>query len=221
MTSLSQWMKPDYAGGAMSKHKSKNIVWHQSRVRREDRERLRGHRGATLWLTGLSGSGKSTIATRVEQLLCERGCVAYMLDGDNIRHGLSRDLGFTPRDRSENIRRIGEVSKLFTDAGVLVLCAFISPYRADRQLVRDLMRAGDFIEVYVEASVDVCEQRDPKGLYKRARAGKISEFTGITAPYEAPEHPELTLDTTCDDAEACAWKVLGFLEEKGYIPAAR
>jgi adenylylsulfate kinase len=200
--------------------KSGNITWHASGVSRAERERVRGHRGATLWLTGLSGSGKSTIAARVEQLLLERGCATYSLDGDNIRHGLSRDLGFSPDDRRENIRRTGEVAKLFTDAGVLVLCAFISPYRTDREALRDLMPKGDFVEIYVKASLAACEQRDPKGLYKKARAGGIADMTGISAPYEAPEHPELVVDTEAGDLEQSARAVLGFLEKTGYIGRA-
>lgn len=202
----------------MQEPKSGNITWHTGAVSREERERKRGHRGATLWLTGLSGSGKSTLATELEQRLLDRGVAAYVLDGDNVRYGLNSDLGFSPDDRRENIRRIGEVAKLFTDAGVVVLCAFISPYRADRDRIRSGMSAGDFIEVHVKASLATCEQRDPKGLYKKARAGGIADMTGIGSPYEAPEHAELTVDTEAESLAENAARVLGFLEEKGYIP---
>jgi adenylyl-sulfate kinase len=202
--------------------KSGNITWHLAGVSREERERKRGHRGVTLWLTGLSGSGKSTLAARVEQRLLERGCATYTLDGDNIRHGLSRDLGFSPADRRENIRRTGEVAKLFTDAGVIVLCAFISPYRQDRQSLRDNLPKGDFVEVYVKASLEACERRDPKGLYEKARAGGIADMTGISAPYEPPEQPELVVDTETGDVEQSSGVVLGFLEKTGYIrPTSR
>ena len=197
--------------------KATNITWHVGEVSREDRAAARGHRGATLWFTGLSGSGKSTLSHRVEKKLADRGAVTYVLDGDNVRHGLNGDLGFAPEDRKENIRRIGEVAKLFTDAGILVLTAFISPYRADRAAVRERMGAGDFVEVYVSTPLEVCEQRDPKGLYKKARAGEITGFTGIGAPYEAPESPELDVDTAEADLDACADKVIAYLEQAGYL----
>src|SRR5512143_3121494 len=177
----------------MTEQKATNIVWHQGNVTRADREKINGHKACTVWLTGLSGSGKSTIAVDLEKRLWERGVKTYILDGDNIRHGLNKNLGFSPEDRTENIRRIGEVAKLFTDAGMVVLTAFISPYRADRDQVRALMKAGDFVEVHVDCPVEVCEQRDVKGLYKKARAGEIKEFTGISAPYEAPANAELTI----------------------------
>jgi len=157
--------------------KSKNIFWHEGDITKEDRERLNGHRGVCLWFTGLSGSGKSSIAQEVQNLLYEQGVHTYVLDGDNIRHGLNSDLGFSPEDRNENIRRIGEVSKLFVDAGLVVMTAFISPYRKDRDRVRQIMDDGDFVEIYVEADLETCEKRDPKGLYKKARAGEIKEFT--------------------------------------------
>ena len=163
----------------MAEQKSDNISWHASQVERRDREALVGQRGVTIWLTGLSGSGKSTIAVAAERALVSRGHLAFVLDGDNIRHGLNKNLGFSPEDRSENIRRIGEVSKLFTEAGVIVFSSFISPYRSDRDAARALMEPGDFVEVYVDASLDTCEERDVKGLYKKARAGEIPEFTGI------------------------------------------
>jgi len=197
--------------------KSQNITWHPGDVTREDRERMFGHRGTTLWFTGLSGSGKSTVARKVEWLLAERGLHVYTLDGDNIRYGLCKDLGFSPADRTENIRRIGEVCKLFTDAGTLTLAAFVSPYRADRDAVRSLLAPGDFCEVYVAADLAVCESRDPKGLYKKARAGAIGEFTGISAPYEEPEHPELTLHTDQENVEASAARVVRYLEERGIV----
>jgi adenylylsulfate kinase len=204
----------------MAEQKATNIVWHQGAVTRDDREQLNGHRGCTVWLTGLSGSGKSTIAVDLEKRLLERGVRTYILDGDNIRHGLNKNLGFSPEDRTENIRRIGEVAKLFTDAGLVTLTAFISPYRADRDQVRAIMRPGDFVEVFVECPVEVCEQRDVKGLYKKARAGEIKEFTGVSAPYEAPEAPELTIDTAGQSVEASACQILAHLERQGIIPAS-
>jgi adenylylsulfate kinase len=197
--------------------KSQNIYWNVSDVQRGDRERSHGHRGVTVWLTGLSGSGKSTLARLLEAALFERKCHAFVLDGDNIRHGLNRDLGFSPEDRAENIRRIGEVSKLFTDFGAIVVTAFISPYRADRDLVRGLMAEGDFIEAWVDCALDVCEQRDPKGLYKKARRGEVKEFTGISAPYESPASPELVLRTDRYTPEECIAQLLGYLEANGYL----
>jgi adenylylsulfate kinase len=197
--------------------KSTNITWHEGQVERKDRERLLGQRGVTLWLTGLSGSGKSTVAVAAEHALLQRGHLAYVLDGDNVRHGLNKNLGFSPEDRTENIRRVAEVSKLFTEAGVIVLTSFISPYRADRDAARALFRAGDFVEVYVSTSLDTCEARDPKGLYKKARAGQIPEFTGISAPYEAPERPELVLDTGALAVEESVGVLLRYLEGKGYL----
>jgi adenylylsulfate kinase len=202
----------------VKEQRSTNITWHAGHVTREDREKLLRQRGATIWLTGLSGSGKSTIAVAAEKALLERGHLAYVLDGDNIRHGLNKNLGFSPEDRTENIRRIGEVAKLMTDAGILVLTSFISPYRADRDRVRALFQPGDFIEVYVAATLETCESRDVKGLYQKARAGEIPEFTGISAPYEAPERPELVLDTNARTAEESVVQLLGHLDEKGYVP---
>jgi adenylylsulfate kinase len=202
----------------MAEPKAQNLTWHDGHLSRSDRERIHGHRGVTLWFTGLSGSGKSTVARRVELLLAGKGHHVYTLDGDNVRYGLCSDLGFSPEDRTENIRRIGEVCKLFTDAGTLTLAAFVSPYRVDRERVRSILADDDFVEVYVAADLSVCESRDPKGLYKRARAGEIAEFTGITAPYEAPEHPELTLRTDLDDVDTCAQKVVSFLIERGLVP---
>ncbi|MEO0325775.1 MAG: adenylyl-sulfate kinase [Myxococcota bacterium] len=199
--------------------KAENLTWHGGEVSRADRERAHGHRGATLWLTGLSGSGKSTLATRLDAKLHARGCVTYVLDGDNVRHGLNRDLGFAPDERKENIRRIGEVARLFTDAGVIVLTAFISPYREDRAQARALLPAGDFVEVHVDADLDTCESRDPKGLYKKARAGEIQGFTGIDAPYEAPDAPELRIDTAAQTPDACADQVITWLEANGVLTA--
>ena len=202
----------------MAEQKATNIVWHQGAVNRDDREKLNGHKGATVLLTGLSGSGKSTIAVDLEKRLAERGVRTYILDGDNIRHGLNKNLGFSPEDRTENIRRIGEVAKLFTDAGVVAITAFISPYRADRDQVRGLMKPGDFIEILVDCPVDVCEQRDVKGLYKKARAGEIKEFTGISAPYEAPANPELTLASHELSVDAAVAKVVDYLASKSVVP---
>ena len=198
--------------------KGSNLTWHRGEVGREDRARVHGHKGATLWLTGLSGSGKSTLAHRLERRLLERGVFTYVLDGDNIRHGLNRDLGFSPEDRNENIRRIGEVAKLFTDAAVVAITAFISPYRADRDRVRALMAPGDFIEIFVDCPLDVCEQRDPKGLYRKARAGDIPEFTGISAPYEPPLNPELTLRTDRESEAESLQKILAYLEDREIVP---
>jgi len=203
----------------VSERRSTHITWHEGHVTREEREALLGQKGVTVWLTGLSGSGKSTIAAAAEQVLLRQGRLAYVLDGDNVRHGLNKNLGFSPEDRTENIRRIGEVAKLFTDAGVVVLTSFISPYRQDRDAVRALLREGDFVEVYVAASVEACEGRDPKGLYRKARAGEIPEFTGISAPYEAPERPELVLDTEKQTVEESVARLVGYLDEKGYLSA--
>ncbi len=201
--------------------KSTNITWHAGHITRADRERAAGQRGVTVWLTGLSGSGKSTIAVAAEQALVRRGRIAYVLDGDNIRHGLNKNLGFSPEDRSENIRRIGEVAKLFTDVGVIVFTAFISPYRADRDSVRALLAPRDFVEAYVAASVETCEKRDVKGLYEKARAGKIPEFTGISAPYEAPLTPELVLDTNRQTVEESVAELVQYLEKGGYLAAPK
>ena len=196
--------------------KSTNVTWHLGEVDREKREALNGHKGAVLWFTGLSGSGKSTLANRVEAILHERGCHTYILDGDNIRHGLNSNLGFSDEDRQESIRRIGEVSRLFSDAGILTLTAFISPFRSDRATVRELI--GDrFVEIHVQASVEVCESRDPKGLYKKARAGEIAEFTGISSPYEAPENPEVVVDTGELSLEDSAAKVIDYLTTSGMV----
>jgi len=201
----------------VAESKSTNITWHESHVTREERERLLGQRGVTVWLTGLSGSGKSTIAVAAERELVRRGRLAYVLDGDNIRHGLNKNLGFSPADRTENIRRIGEVAKLFADAGVIAMTSFISPYRSDRDAVRALSGPGDFVEVHVAASVETCESRDVKGLYQKARKGEIPEFTGISAPYEAPESPELVLDTNRQSVEESVAGLVAYLEKNGYL----
>ncbi len=201
----------------MTDQRATNITWHQQNVTRQDREKLLGQKGVTVWLTGLSGSGKSTVAVAAEEVLVSRGRLAYVLDGDNVRHGLNKNLGFSPDDRTENIRRIGEVAKLFTDCGIIVFTSFISPYRADRDLVRSIHAPGRFVEAYVAASVETCESRDVKGLYKKARAGEIPEFTGISAPYEAPERAELQLDTNRQSVEESVGQLVSFLEEKGYL----
>ncbi|WP_202080116.1 adenylyl-sulfate kinase [Caldalkalibacillus salinus] len=179
----------------MSTTLTSQVYWHQSQVNQQNRANLNGHRGCTIWLTGLSGSGKSTIANALDQRLYEMGTHNYVLDGDNVRHGLNKDLGFSEADRRENIRRIGEVSKLMVDAGLIVMTAFISPYQSDRQLVRQLLDEEAFIEVYVQCPLSECEKRDPKGLYRKARKGEIQQFTGISAPYEAPVNPEIVIET--------------------------
>ncbi len=202
----------------MTEIKATNVVWHAGAVTKEDRERVMGHKACTLWMTGLPASGKSTIAVALEKALWDREIHAYVLDGDNVRHGLNKDLGFSPEERTENIRRIGEVAKLFTQAGVINTTAFISPYRSDRDRVREMMDAGDFIEVFVSCSVEECERRDPKGHYKLARSGKIPEFTGISAPYEAPDKPEITVHTDKQSMDECLGTILAYLEANDYIP---
>ncbi len=197
--------------------KSPNVIWHPRLVNRGDRERLNKHRSGVIWFTGLPASGKSTIAHFLEKELFDRGIRAYVLDGDNIRHGLCGDLGFSREDRRENLRRIAEVCRLMVDAGLLVLAAFVSPYREDRRYVREKVGDGAFFEVYVKCSPETCEKRDPKGLYRKAREGKIQGFTGVNAPYEEPENPDLILDTEEDDLETCVQKVLRMLSEKGFI----
>jgi adenylyl-sulfate kinase len=204
----------------MSGPKADNLTWHIGEVDKEARTAAHGHRGAVLWFTGLSGSGKSTIGHRVERMLIERGAFAYVLDGDNVRHGLNSDLGFTAEERVENIRRIGEVAKLFADAGALVLSAFISPYRKDRDRIRGLMPEGEFIEVFVDTPLEICEARDPKGLYKKARAGEIANFTGLDAPYEAPQRPEVHLETATLSIDEAAEQVIRYLEQKNILGAS-
>ena len=201
----------------MTQQKATNIKWHHGKITKEDRIKLMKQKGVTIWLTGLSGSGKSTIAAELEHALLENGHQAYILDGDNIRHGLNKNLGFSPEDRSENIRRIGEVAKLFTDANIITITAFISPYRQDRENARKLQKNGEFIEVYVKCPLEVCEQRDTKGLYKKARAGEVKEFTGISAPYEEPLNHEITIDTSKMPVEESTRAILKYLEEKGYV----
>ncbi|MGH6959513.1 MAG: adenylyl-sulfate kinase [Dongiaceae bacterium] len=203
----------------MSKQVATNITWHEGHVERPQRAALLRQHGATIWLTGLPASGKSTIAFTVEHALVERGHLAYVLDGDNIRHGLNKNLGFSPQDRAENIRRIGEVARLFADAGVLTLTSFISPYRLDRDNVRKIHAdAGlPFIEVHVRAPIDVCEQRDPKGLYAKARAGQLPEFTGVSAPYEEPLRPELVLDTAELTPQQAAARIIEYLEANALL----
>jgi adenylylsulfate kinase len=208
----------------MTEIKATNITWHEGHVGREDREKMLEQKGATIWFTGLSGSGKSTIAYTVEHALIQRGHLAYVLDGDNIRHGLNKNLGFTAADREENIRRIGEVAKLFADTGVITLTSFISPYRKDRDQVRKIHAdAGlSFVEILVDVPIDECEKRDPKGLYKKARealaAGKGMGFTGVDDPYEAPASPELTIQNAKCTPQEAAVQVLSYLEEKGILP---
>jgi adenylylsulfate kinase len=197
--------------------KSSNVVWHRAAIDRAMRERQNGHKSAILWFTGLSGSGKSTLAHAVEERLHAAGCRTYVLDGDNIRHGLCGDLGFSDADRVENIRRIGEVARLFTEAGVIALTAFISPFRSDRERVRSLVAPGDFIEIYCRASLEVCEERDVKGLYKKARAGEIKAFTGISSPYEEPLSPELVAQTDSTGLDECADQVIALLRAKGVL----
>ncbi len=201
----------------MTEQKATNITWHHHRITTEERERLSGHKGAVVWFTGLSGSGKSTIANLVDELLFLRGCRSYVLDGDNIRHGLNKNLGFSKEDRAENIRRISEVAKLFAQAGVIAITCFISPYRADRDAARALLPPGRFIEVYVECPLEICEQRDPKGLYKKARAGEIKGFTGIDDPYEPPLNPELVLNSASTPAEELARRVVQYLDQQGLL----
>jgi adenylylsulfate kinase len=196
---------------------STNTVWHHATVTRSLRETQNGHRGAIIWFTGLSGSGKSTLAHAVEEALHQRGCRTFVLDGDNVRHGLCGDLSFSSEDRVENIRRIGEVAKLFMEAGVIVLTAFISPFRADRQRVRSMVEQGDFLEVYCDTPIEVCEVRDVKGFYKKARAGQIAEFTGISSPYEAPESAEMTIKTGTEDLDACVQQIIDAITHQGII----
>jgi adenylylsulfate kinase len=205
----------------MTQQKATNITWHEGAVTRAEREKALGQRGATLWMTGLSASGKSTIAVAVEQVLLQRGRLAYRLDGDNVRHGLNKNLGFSAQDRAENIRRIGEVAKLFSDAGILTLTSFISPYKADRDGVRRLHAEAKlpFLEVYVDAPLEVAEMRDPKGLYKKARAGELKGFTGIDDPYEAPDKPELHLRTDRLSVEESVRAILDLLELRGLLRA--
>ncbi|QLE86071.1 adenylyl-sulfate kinase [Shewanella sp. Scap07] len=197
--------------------KSSDVMWHKADVSSTDRQELNKQKPAVLWYTGLSGSGKSTVANAVDRKLFERGCHTYVLDGDNVRHGLNGDLGFSDKDRVENIRRIGEVAKLFVDAGLIVSTAFISPFRADREMVRELLEVSQFIEVFIDTPIEVCESRDPKGLYKKARAGEIKHFTGIDSAYEAPQNADIHVRTDDQSIEACADQVVDLLLSKHYI----
>ena len=199
---------------------STNVVWHHATVTRERREAQNGHKSCVLWFTGLSGAGKSTLAHAVEEQLHQLGCRTFVLDGDNVRHGLSSNLGFSGDDRRENIRRIGEAAKLMMEAGVIAMTAFISPFRADREAVRNLMPHGDFFEVYCKAALETCEARDVKGLYKKARAGEIKNYTGIDSPYEAPEKPELVVDPDALSIEQSVNEVLKLLQVRGKLPEA-
>ncbi|MEB6342926.1 adenylyl-sulfate kinase [Mammaliicoccus sciuri] len=196
---------------------STNITWHDSEVTKAQRQERNGHKSVVIWFTGLSGSGKSTISVALEKALFEQNITSYRLDGDNIRHGLNQNLGFSPEDRKENIRRIGEVGKLMVDAGVVTMTAFISPYEEDRNTVRDILEDGEFIEVFTKCSIDECESRDPKGLYKQARSGEIKEFTGINAPYEEPSNPEIVIDTENESVEESVEKIVAYLKENQYL----
>lgn len=196
---------------------SNNITWHDSEVTKEERQKRNGHKSAVIWFTGLSGSGKSTVSVALEKALFNEGKQTYRLDGDNVRHGLNKNLGFSPEDRTENIRRIGEVAKLMVDAGSITVTVFISPYKQDRDNVRAILEDGEFIEVYTKCSVEECENRDPKGLYKKARSGEIPEFTGISAPYEAPDHPEIILDTEHESIDQSVDRVIQYLKQHQYI----
>jgi len=200
--------------------RSPNVLWHHATVTRSDREQVNGHKSVMLWFTGLSGSGKSTVAHAVEDVLFKQGCRTYVLDGDNVRHGLNGNLGFSVEDRAENLRRVGEVGKLFVEAGVIAMAAFISPFRSERRKVRGLYPHGDFLEIYVSCPVEVCEERDVKGLYKKARAGEIKNFTGVNDPYEPPLKPEIVLKTAELRPEACVAQLLGYLRQHGILKEA-
>ncbi len=201
----------------MAEQKATNVVWHEHLVKREDREKLLNQKGTLLWFTGLSASGKSTIANEVASRLFKSGKLTYVLDGDNVRHGLNKNLGFSPEDREENIRRISEVGNLFVDSGVITTTAFISPYRKDRDYAREILGEGRFIEIFVKASIDTCEARDPKGLYKKAKSGEIKEFTGISAPYEEPLNAEIVLDADTQTIEEEVETVINYLKENKVI----
>lgn len=196
---------------------STNTVWHHATITREHRETQNNHKSVILWFTGLSGAGKSTLAHTVEDTLHKMGCRTFVLDGDNVRHGLCGDLGFSEEDRKENIRRIGNVAKLFLEAGVIILTAFISPFKSDRTLVRNMVHTGEFLEIYCNADVAVCEQRDVKGLYQKARRGEIKEFTGVSSPYEAPSNPELIVNTGKDSLQTCADQIIQLLQSRAII----
>lgn len=199
--------------------KSSNVTWQQALVTRDDRQHLNRHQGLVVWFTGLSGSGKSTLAHAIEEELHQLGCRTFVLDGDNVRHGLCGDLGFSENDRKENIRRIGEMANLFTEAGVITLTAFISPYRADRHRVRQLLAPEDFVEVYCRCALEVCEARDVKGMYRKARLGEITDFTGISSPYEEPDKPELVIETGRLPLDECVAQVINYLLARGALPS--
>lgn len=205
----------------MAEQKASNLTWHETTVTKQDRETLLNQKGCVVWFTGLSGSGKSTLANAVAHQLHERNHHTYVLDGDNVRHGLNKNLGFSPEDREENIRRVGEVAKLFVDAGTIVMTAFISPYREDRDQARELIEENRFVEVFVECPLNICEERDPKGLYKKARTGEIKEFTGISAPYEEPNKPEVVVNTSELSVIESALSVTLFLEKAGLVPTVK
>lgn len=198
-------------------HESTNIVWHNSEVSKQDRQKQNKHKSTVLWFTGLSGSGKSTVSVELEKKLHALAVHTYRLDGDNVRHGLNNNLAFSPEDRTENIRRVGEVAKLMVDAGLITLTAFISPYKQDRDKVRELLEEDEFIEIYMKASVETCEKRDPKGLYKKARAGEIKGFTGIDGPYQEPDHAELTIETDKQTVEEAVDSIITYLKENCYL----
>ncbi len=204
-----------------SKIVSTNVVWHHATVTRQRREQQNNHRGTILWFTGYSGAGKSTLAHAVEEQLHQHGCRTFVLDGDNVRHGLCGDLNFSHEHRIENIRRVGEVAKLMMEAGIIVLTAFISPYRKDRRLVRGMVQHGDFIEIFCDSTIEICEKRDVKGMYKKARAGQVKDFTGISAPYETPENAELTVNTGATALEECVRQVIGEINQRGIIASGK
>lgn len=210
-------MNNPYIEKEVNTEKSSDVIWHQASVSHQDHCRLNGHKAAILWFTGLSGSGKSTLANAVDLMLFQHHAKTYVLDGDNVRHGLNGDLGFSDKDRIENIRRVGEVAKLFVDAGILISTAFISPFVSDREMVRSQLVKGQFIEVFVDTPLVICESRDPKGLYKKARAGEIKNFTGIDSAYEIPVNPEIHLQTAHQSIQACAQQVINYLKENEYI----
>ena len=201
----------------MNVTKTENTVWHPHLVTKSERAKLKKQKPCVLWYTGLSGSGKSTVANAVDDLLFQRNCHTYLLDGDNVRHGLNGDLGFSDQDRIENIRRISQVAKLFIDSGLITSTAFISPFKSDRQLARDMVEEGEFIEVFIDTPIEICEQRDPKGLYKKARAGEIRDFTGIDSVYDIPLQPEVHVLSEHKSIKECAEQVVSYLAENGYI----
>lgn len=202
---------------AKTENKSTHVIWHQEKVTKRHREEMNRHKGFTIWLTGLSAAGKSTLAFAVEEELYKRGCRTFVLDGDNVRHSLNKNLGFSPQDRAENIRRISEVASLFNEAGIITLTAFISPYKIGRDGAKEIIGLDSFIEVYVDCPLDVCEQRDPKGIYKKARAGFVKDFTGVDAPYEVPENPDIHIYSAESSVEESVEVIINYLEEKGFV----